>query len=366
MDMTRAVGSILNSKSQYQDDDTQAMDMTMPLSSIRTPQRQQTTTPESSPFYNSPLRTNIPPAASGAEIIRSPLSAGITGTPKRTPSRGLLALDLLTGNPLTPISRRKSDIGAVGAGGPILGSPSAANRLRNRKSLGGIEEFNASAETRRVSIGRASWTSKEFGQVAKVEDLGIRNLIAQMTPKKAAPAAASRTSSPVKLETPRRRGMSTLADDLMLTPGMMKREFGSKVANLVKVWEDHTAPLDQDGEEEEDFEPITLAEFLTMTNISFLDGLGPTTRRRTFVPPEGLSSLQKAEFKDYAKAGAVSIPMLELYQFVLPNPLLCFSLAVSRWYLIAELSECEQVYCRGQSDDRKYRERYSGRSTLVI
>jgi kinetochore protein Spc7/SPC105 len=147
-----------------------------------------------------------------------------------------------------------------------------------------------------------------------------------MTPKKSSSSTTtiSRPLSPVKFETPRpRRGMS-MGDDLMLTPGMMKREFGSKVANLVKVWEDHTAPLDGDdcnnGDdgEEEDFEPITLAEFLGMTNISFLDGLGPTTRRRTFVPPEGLSSLQKAEFKDYAKAGAVSIPMLELYQFVIP------------------------------------------------
>jgi hypothetical protein len=358
MDMTRAGGSILNSKPQTneEEDDTQAMDMTMAIGTIRTPQRRNTTTtPESSPFYNSPLRTtnasHSSPHNTDAEIIRSPLSTGITGTPKRTPSRGLLALDLLTGKPQTPtISRRKSDI--VGGGGDlILGSPSASNRLKNRKSLGGIEEFNASAETRRVSIGRASWTSKEFGQVSKVEDLGIRNLIAQMTPKKSASSTTiSRPLSPVKLETPRgRRGMS-MADDLMLTPGMMKREFGSKVANLVKVWEDHTAPLDgdddhnngDDGVEEEDFEPITLAEFLGMTNISFLDGLGPTTRRRTFVPPEGLSSLQKAQFKDYAKAGAVSIPMLELYQFVLPlpHPYPTNVACVAESDLV-ELSECE-------------------------
>src|SRR5579859_5510815 len=307
MDMTRAVGSILNSNNpQY---DEEEMDMTMAIGSIRTPQRHQTITPESSPFYSSPLHTNQPPRHSvEPEIIRSPLSTGITGTPKRTPSRGLLALDLLTGKALTPISRRKSD----NSGSTILGSPSAANRLKNRKSLGGLEEFNASAENRRVSIGRASWTSKEFGQVEKVDELGIRNLIAQMTPKK---PSSSRTASPVKSETPR-RNISTLGDDLMLTPGMMKGEFGHKVAGLVKVWEDHTAPIDGD-EEEEEFEPITLAEFLIMTNISFLDGLGPSTRRRTFVPPEGLVELQrKAEFRDYAKAGAVSIPMLELYQFV--------------------------------------------------
>jgi hypothetical protein len=111
----------------------------------------------------------------------------------------------------------------------------------------------------------------------------------------------------------------------MLTPGMLRREFGPKVANLVKVYEDHRAPMSMDlhdeEEEEEDFEPITLAEFLAMTNISFLDGLGPSMRRRTFVPPEGLGEFsRKAGFGDYAKAGAVSIPMLELYQFV-PIPI---------------------------------------------
>jgi len=117
-------------------------------------------------------------------------------------------------------------------------------------------------------------------------------------------------------------------DDLMLTPGMLKREFGPKVSNLVKVYEDHalstSGDVQHDEEEEDEFEPITLAEFLTMTNISFLDGLGPSMRRRTFVPPEGLSGFsRKAGFGDYAKAGAVSIPMLELYQFVsIPVP--CF------------------------------------------
>jgi hypothetical protein len=116
-------------------------------------------------------------------------------------------------------------------------------------------------------------------------------------------------------------------DDIMLTPGMMKREFGPKVASLVKVWEQ---PCAENGEEE-DFEPITLAEFLSMTNISFLDGLGPsTTRRRTYVPPQGLNALQKPMLRDYAKAGAVSIPMLELYQFVSPSPppLLCANVFV--------------------------------------
>ena len=114
----------------------------------------------------------------------------------------------------------------------------------------------------------------------------------------------------------------------MLTPGMLKREFGPKVSNLVKVYEDHALSMSgdvhHDEEEEDEFEPITLAEFLNMTNISFLDGLGPSMRRRTFVPPEGLSEFsRKAGFGDYAKAGAVSIPMLELYQFVLiPIPYL--------------------------------------------
>ena len=188
--MTRVIGSILNSK-PGNSDSTQAMDMTLAIGSIRTPQRSITPTPDSSPFYNSPLRPNKPRTPTQqAEIIRSPLSSGLSGTPKRTPSRGLIALDLLTGNPLTPLSRRKSDGVA-----PTLGSPSAAQRLKNRTSLGGIEEFNASKETRRVSLGRASWTSKEFGEIPKPEELGIRNLIAQMTPKKSLP---SRSTSPVK------------------------------------------------------------------------------------------------------------------------------------------------------------------------
>jgi hypothetical protein len=316
MDMTHIVGSILGSKntegipSQHPklivDDDTQAMDMTIAFGTIRTPQRR-TVTPESSPFYNSPLPK---PTANDADIIRSPLSTGITGTPKRTPSKGLIALDLLTGKPMTPqqslgnitpLSRRKSDSGI------LLGSPRAADRIRNRKSIAGVEEFTATAGKRRVSVGREAWNSKEFGGDIhrESEEAGIRDMIAKMTPKKP-------TRSPIKMETPRK--MASLGDDLMLTPGMMKREFGPKVANLVKVWEDKENNEEMD--DEEDFPPITLAEFLSMTNISFLDGLGTSTRRRTFAPPEGLSSLQKPQFADYAKAGAVSIPMLELYQFV--------------------------------------------------
>ena len=107
----------------------------MPFNSIQTPQQQTSRTPESSPFYNSPLPP--PVLRNDAEITRSPLSTGISGTPKRTPSKGLLALDLLTGTPLQPTSRRKSDSGI------ILGSPKAANRLRTRKSIAGVEEFNA-------------------------------------------------------------------------------------------------------------------------------------------------------------------------------------------------------------------------------
>ena len=310
MDMTRAIGSILNPKTQG-DDSTQPMDLTLPFSNLRTP-AQNTPIPDSSPFYNSPIR---PQPTADAEITRSPLSTRITGTPKRTPQKGLVAIDLLTG---TPLSRRKSDTGV------ILGSPSAARRLSSRQSLAGRTEFEATKDTRRVSIGREAWTSKEFGgeiRSTTFQEEGIRDMIAKMTPKK-----PSRANSPIKLETPRK---PTIQDEIMLTPGMMKREFGPKVANLVKIWEDNANP------EEEDFPPITLAEFLAMTNISFLDGLGPSsTRRRTVVPPEGLSTLKKPEFADYVKAGAVSIPMLELYQFVFP----VFS------SLTLVLSECVEVY----------------------
>jgi len=142
-------------------------------------------------------------------------------------------------------------------------------------------------------------------------------MIAKMTPRKLASTAMGKSipSTPVRGMTPSRSKM----DDIMLTPGMMKREFGPKVASLVKVWEQPASKMEGEEEEEEDFEPITLAEFLSMTNISFLDGLGPSTsRRRTYAPPEGLNALQKPTLRDYAKAGAVSIPMLELYQFVTP------------------------------------------------
>lgn len=138
-----------------------------------------------------------------------------------------------------------------------------------------------------------------------MEETGIRDMISRLTPKK--PVA-----TPVKI-TPKRQPIEK--DEIMLTPGMMKREFGPKVANLVKVWEDSS----QNVEEEDNFPAITLAEFLSMTNISFLDGLGPSNRRRTYIPPEGLSTLHKPSLRDYAKAGAVSVPMLELYQFVFPS-----------------------------------------------
>lgn len=303
MDMTCAIGSILPSKFGIQiydltelDNDTQAMDFTMSFGSIHTPQPT-VSTPESSPFLNSPMKKAAVPAVD-AEITRSPLSTGITGSPKRTPSRGLVALDLLTGKSLAPDARRKSDSGI------ILGSPRAAGRLRGRKSIAAIEEFNPGS--RRVSIGRDAWRQKQFGgeMVRAAGQEGIRDMIARLTPKK--PTSTSRPGTPVS--------RPKVADEIMLTPGMIKREFGPKVASLVKVWEDNANP--KVNEEEEDFPPITLAEFLALTNISFLDGLGPTTRRRTYVAPEGLTALQSPEFRDYAKAGAVSIPMLELYQFV--------------------------------------------------
>jgi hypothetical protein len=128
-------------------------------------------------------------------------------------------------------------------------------------------------------------------------------MISKLTPRKPTSTGIFGASTPVR--TPAKREL----EELMLTPGMMKREFGPKVANLVRVWEDGPP-------EDDDFEPITLAEFLAMTNISFLDGLGPSLRRRTVVPPEGMLSLREAGMGDYVKAGAVSIPMLELYQFV--------------------------------------------------
>ena len=320
MDMTRAIGSILPPKNSIpiymlyltpDDDDTQLMDMTIPFSNLnQTPQRHSTPTPESSPFYNSPLQYPVP--AEDAEITRSPLSTGISGTPKRTPSRGLIALDLLTGKPLTPLSRpaqlrRKSDSGLP----LLLGSPRAANRLRSRKSIAGLEEFTASAATRRVSIGRESWSAKEFGgDISRVNtEIKVRDMIAKMTPRK---QPHQTPSTPVR--TPSR----TPVDEIMLTPGIIKHEFGPKAASPVKLWEQPPAG-EEEEEEEEDFAPITLAEFLSMTNISFLDGLGPSTsRRRTYAPPEGLHALQKPMLRDYAKAGAVSIPMLELYQFVQP------------------------------------------------
>jgi hypothetical protein len=300
MDMTRAFGTILPSQNKQQpEDDTQEMDLTQPLISLLTP-RQQPSTPQSSPFYNSPIRA----PTTDAQIIRSPLSTGLSGTPQRTPSRGLLAIDLLTGKSphrLAP-PRRKSDSGI------FLGSPKAAKRMSGRKSIAGVEEFTATKGERRVSLGRASWTAKEFGSgfVRSAQETGLRDMISKLTPRKPTSTGIFAGSTPVR--TPAKREL----DELMLTPGMLKREFGPKVANLVRVWEDCLP------EEEEDFEPITLAEFLAMTNISFLDGLGPSLRRRTVVPPEGMLALREAGIGDYVKAGAVSIPMLELYQFVLP------------------------------------------------
>lgn len=312
MDMTRAFGTILPSQNQQPSQDgIQEMAMTQPLLALLTP-RQQPSTPESSPFYNSPIRA----PTRDAEIIRSPLSTGLSGTPQRTPSRGLLAIDLLTGKSphrLAP-PRRKSDSGI------FLGSPRAAKRMSGRKSIAGVEEFTATRAERRVSLGRASWTAKEFGSgfVRSAQESGLRDMISKLTPRKPTSTGIFGASTPVR--TPAKREL----EELMLTPGMMKREFGPKVANLVRVWEDGTA-------EEDDFEPITLAEFLAMTNISFLDGLGPSLRRRTVVPPEGMLSLREAGMGDYVKAGAVSIPMLELYQFVpisRPKPPPFFALSV--------------------------------------
>jgi len=310
MDMTRAVGTILPSSKA--EDDTQPMDMTTVFPALQTPRHNASITPESSPFVTSPRTKSQPqpqtPPLIDAEIVRSPLSSGITGTPKRTPSKGLLALDLLTGKPLTsmtaplPQIRRKSDSGV------ILGSPKAARRLSSRKSLGGIEEFKATASTRRLSLGRSNWHNKEFGIAKPQED--IKDMIALLTPKKPKPISPSKLATPNR--TPRRA-----VDELMLTPRTVKREFGPKVANLVKVWEDHQEEEDGEGS---DFPIIRLEEFLAMTNISFLDGLGPTSRRRTTIRPENMGVLQKPQLGDFARAGAVSIPMLELYQFVSTLP----------------------------------------------
>jgi len=320
MDMTRALGNILPANQDAPVEDcTQEMEMTAPLISLSTP-RPHSPTPQSSPFYDSPIH-HIHQPSQDAEITRSPLSTGLTGTPKRTPSKGIVAIDMLTGKSpyrLAPPHRRKSDSGV------FLGSPKAAKRMSGRKSIAGIEEFTATRGKRRVSLGKASWGAKEFGGdiVRSVQETGLRDMISKLTPRK--PSAPSVVPS-TPLRTPGKKEL----DEIMLTPGMLKREFGPKVANLVKVWEDRK-PEDEDAEE--DFEPITLAEFLAMTNISFLDGLGPSLRRRTVAPPEGLLSLSQPGIGDYAKAGAVSIPMLELYQFVLTiSP--CHSLSLPTFSL---------------------------------
>ena len=225
-------------------------------------------TPQSSPFLTSPVRTS----RVDADITRSPLSTG----PQRTPQRGLLAITLLT----TP-SRRKSD-------SVILGSPRAADRFRSRKSLG----VGAGVEGRRVSIGREAWGLKEFGGdnvIGKgIEERNVRDMIARLTPKPSPRKLSPMKISPVKIA----------------IDGIVKSE-------EVQIWKDE--------EEEDGFEPITLAEFLAMTNISFLDGLGPSsTRRRTVLLPS-ITSPSPPTLSDYAKAGAVLLPILSLYQFVLSS-----------------------------------------------
>jgi Spc7 kinetochore protein len=309
MDMTRAFGSILPQTNPIldQDDETQLMDLTAIFPTPRTPPSKQPTTPTSSPFINSPSPHPHPRPFQlqfDAEITRSPLSTNITGTPKRTPTKGLLALDLLTGKSPSASSsttRRNSESNI------LLGSPKVISRLNSRKSIGGIEEFKQDAPTRRVSIGKETWENEKFGGniTIQLSNEGIKDMISLLTPKK--------VREPIKMETPSRGAytpLSKMGEEIMLTPGMMKREFGPKVASLVKVWEDHSA------EDVDDSLPgISLADFLSMTNISFLEGLGIMARRRT-MPPPNLACLSSPTLSDYAKAGAVSIPMLELYQFV--------------------------------------------------
>lgn len=90
---------------------------------------------------------------------------------------------------------------------------------------------------------------------------------------------------------------------------------GSRAANALRgifTPDKSTAPATP-VEEEEPVDPITLTEFLAMTNITFMDNLTTTKRRETFVLPPNL--LNSATLFDYVKAAAITVPMLELYQF---------------------------------------------------
>jgi Spc7 kinetochore protein len=199
--------------------------------------------------------------------------------------RGLVAINLLT----TPLSRRKSD-------SVILGSPSAARRFGGRKSL--VEgDVGKEIAGRRVSVGREAWMGKEFGTGMEGRRAGgVRDMIALLTPKKV------RGMSPLKM-TPRKEEMKSEGAESVSGEAIPR---DVQPESPVKIWRD-----------EEDFEPITLGEFLSMTNISFLDGLGPSTARRRTVLPRP-SILPRATLSDYAVAGAVTLPILSLYQFVPP------------------------------------------------
>ena len=155
---------------------------------------------------------------------------------------------------------------------------------------------------RRVSLGREVWRQKEFGGDIQrtLEEGGIRDMIARMTPKK--PTNTPIKATPVK--------MRRVEDEIMLTPGMMKREFGPKVASLVKVWED------QQNMEEED-------EFLTYYScgVSFYDeyfvfrrswsndsSTNICSTRRSFISSKTRTSrLRKSRSSFYSYVGTVPI-----------------------------------------------------------
>jgi len=131
---------------------------------------------------------------------------------------------------------------------------------------------------------------------------------------------AARRSLEESLFTP---SITTPAKAKVTTPRNQNRfknaEFDAKIEDILPPSE--KTPQDNPVIDEESFgdERIQLQDFLNMTNIRFME-LTTTKRRHTIAPKSANHSTGEDEkiiaLEDCVAAGAVTVPMLELYQHV--------------------------------------------------
>ncbi|KAH8146170.1 uncharacterized protein LAJ45_09860 [Morchella importuna] len=268
--------------------------------------------------------------------------------------------------PDSPSTTRGVGINKLG-----LGSPRVAAKLSARKSLTEITlpfspQAAAPRDLLKASQADAAAEREEAQREREMEmerrkGLDLKSRIDLLTPRKAARKSlaygallqrkhergeedeeagdiwgAPSLPTPGQGRTPRRKAV-TIAEEPVVVAGAMS---SSPMApppppSKTKPVEDEKMQESSDEEEiegsesEEEQERITLQQFLSMTSISFLDGLTTTKRRQTGFPGLDLrrgttgrrsdvggdeNPAAEAPMADCVIAGACTVPMLELFQ----------------------------------------------------